>query len=622
MVLENSNVTLWSTSRHIEEVSGNTEVSSHHQPFLHWAIIADNQTRYKQFIKNQLTVPLLTSIVAAVLGSLQIGYQTGNINAPARVQAFSSSSALPLSPTCEPLTLDHTCNPPFLFTGIITSLVSLDPLLWLHHLDRALPDLVQTNSPFSLHPLFYQLTLAPAVRTKCAVPDDHYHNVIEEFFNSTWRSRHNQSIPDHSLTFLWSLSVSIKDFGALLGSLGVKGLADTFGRRNAILIANALSVIGASLMFMSKATSSFEVLIVGRLIFGLFCGLVMSLNPLYIQGVSPTNLRGAFATLNQVFFASGILLGMVVGLETVLGTEKSWCLMLSLSLIPATLQYLTLPFCPESPRYLFINRGKEKEAEVALSKLRGNPEMVLKEMEEMKEEAANSETGVTVREFLRKRRYRQPIILVLIINLGSQLSGFNAIINYSTKMFAQSNFEEAKYLTLGVGAVNVAFTIVAFFLVERAGRRKLLLAGFLCLALCNLLMTITYSILTIVPVIRIIQVLVVFLLISAYEVGPGPISWFIAAELFDQSARPIAMAFTSMLNWGGKFLLALLFPPLLKMCGAYVYLLFMCMALIAFTYTMFRLPETKGRTFDDIAAEFRGADSIPLHNKITFNTFA
>ncbi|RXN23174.1 solute carrier family facilitated glucose transporter member 1-like protein [Labeo rohita] len=437
----------------------------------------------------------MTSIVAAVLGSLQIGYHTGNINAPARV--------------------------------------------------------------------------------------------IEEFFNTTWRSRHNQSIPDHSLTFLWSLSVSIKDFGALLGSLGVKGLADTFGRRNAILIVNALSVVGASLMFMSKATASFEVLILGRLIFGLFCGLVMSLNPLYIQGVSPTNLRGAFATLNQVSFASGILLGMVVGLESVLGTEKYWSLMLSLSLIPATLQYMSLPFCPESPRYLFINRGKEKEAEAALRRLRGNPEMVMKEMEEMREEAAHSETGVTVREFFRKRRYRQPIILVLIINLGSQLSGFNAIINYSTKMFAQSNFDEAKYLTLGVGAVNVAFTIVA----------------------------------PIIPDIRNIQVLVIFFLISAYEVGPGPISWFIAAELFDQSARPIAMAFTSMLNWGGKFLLALLFPPLLKMCGAYVYLLFMCMALIAFTYTMFRLPETKGRTFDDIAAEFRGAEGIPLHNKTTFNTF-
>uniref|UniRef100_A0A4W4EEI7 Solute carrier family 2, facilitated glucose transporter member 5 n=1 Tax=Electrophorus electricus TaxID=8005 RepID=A0A4W4EEI7_ELEEL len=458
------------------------------------------------FQQSQFTVTLVTSVVAAVLGSLQIGYHTGNINSPARV--------------------------------------------------------------------------------------------IEEFFNVTWKSRNNQSMPEHSLTFMWSLSVSIKDFGALLGALGVKGLADFFGRRNAILIVNSLSIVGACLMFLSKASESFEVLIVGRLIFGVFCGLVMSLNPLYIQGVSPINLRGAFATLNQVSFATGILLGMVVGLETVLGTEKHWALMFSLSLIPALLQYMILPLCPESPRYLLINHGNEEEAEAALRRLRGNHDQVMQEMEEMREEASHSDPGVTIREFFIRRRYRHPIILVLIINLGSQLSGFNAIINYSTKMFVK--FEEARYLTLGVGAINVAFTIVAFFLVERAGRRKLLLTGFLSVALCNLLMTITDTMLHVAPDIRSIQVLVVFFLISAYEVGPGPISWFIAAELFDQSARPIAMAFTSMLNWGGKFLLALFFPPLLKLCGAYVYLMFMAMGPVRIHVHMLHLPETKGRTFDDI----------------------
>ncbi|XP_061117273.1 solute carrier family 2, facilitated glucose transporter member 1 [Conger conger] len=476
-----------------------------------------------------MTAVLVIAIVSAVLGSLQIGYHTGNVNAPAKI--------------------------------------------------------------------------------------------IEEFFNVTWRSRHNTSMPDHSLTFLWSLSVSIKDFGALIGSLGVKGLADNFGRRNSILIVNALSMVGASLMFVSKASESFEVLIVGRLLFGLFCGLAMSLNPLYIQELSPTELRGAFATLNQVSFATGILLGMVVGLDTVLGTEQYWALMFSLSLIPALLQYLILPFCPESPRYLLITQGKEEQAETALRRLRGNSDKVLHELKEMKEEAAHAQSGVTVRQFLMKRSYRQPIILVLIINLGSQLSGFNAIINYSTKMFSKAGFQEAKYLTLGVGAVNVTFTVVAFFLVERAGRRRLLLTGFLSLALCNLLMTITDSVLHIVPDLRSLQVLVVFFLISAYEVGPGPISWFIGAELFDQQSRPIAMAFTSMLNWGGKFLLALLFPPLLKVCGAYVYLLFTVMAVLAFSYTLLRLPETRGRTFDDIAAEFRGAEGIPLHNKTSFNTF-
>ncbi|KAF3845327.1 hypothetical protein F7725_008490 [Dissostichus mawsoni] len=411
--------------------------------------------------------------------------------------------------------------------------------------------------------------------------------IIEEFFNHTWRARHNQSMPDHSLTLLWSLSVSIKDFGALLGSLGVKYLADSYGRRNSILIVNCLSVAGAALMSASKACRSFEVLILGRLVFGLFCGLVMSLNPLYIQEVSPTNLRGAFATLNQVSFASGILVGM-----------HHWAMMLSLSVVPALLQYMVLPFCPESPRYLLINRGEESRAEAALLRLRGSSEKVFSELEEMKYEAAHTQTGVTVHEFFKKGRYKQPIIIVLIINLGSQLSGFNAIINYSTRVF-QAKFDQAKYLTLGVGAVNLTFTLVAFFLMERAGRRRLLLTGFISIAVCNLLMTIVDSVV----------------------LGPGPISWFIGAELFDQPARPIAMAFTSMLNWGGKFVLALLFPPLLKVCGAYVYLLFMVVALVAFAFTWVRLPETKGRTFDDIAEEFRGAEEIPLHNKAGFNTF-
>uniref|UniRef100_A0A3Q2FIL3 Solute carrier family 2, facilitated glucose transporter member 5 n=1 Tax=Cyprinodon variegatus TaxID=28743 RepID=A0A3Q2FIL3_CYPVA len=470
---------------------------------------------------------LLTSILGAVLGPLQIGYHTGNINAPAKI--------------------------------------------------------------------------------------------IEEFFNSTWRARHNQSMTDHSLTLLWSLSVSMKDFGALLGSLGVKYLADSYGRRNSILIANCLSVAAACIMFASKGSESFEVLILGRMVFGLFCGLVMSLNPLYIQEVSPTNLRGAFATLNQVSLTFGTLIGMVAGLETTLGTESNWAMMLSLSLIPALTQYLILPFCPESPRYLLINQRKEKKAE-ALLRLRGHPDKVSRELEEIKEEAAHTQTGVTIRDFLHKQSYRKPILIVLLINIGSQLSGFNAIINYSTKMF-QANFDEAKYLTLGVGAVNLIFTLVALFYVERAGRRKLLLIGFLSIGVCNLLMTIIDSVLHLVPELRNLQVLLVFCVVSAYELGPGPISWFIAAELFDQPGRPIAMAFTSMVNWGGKFLLALLFPPLLKLCGSYVYLIFMAVALLAFAFMWLRLPETKGRTFDDIAEEFRGAEGIPLHNSSGFNTF-
>ncbi|CAL8283858.1 unnamed protein product [Lota lota] len=478
--------------------------------------------------ENFLPATLLGSILSAILGSLQIGYHTGNINAPAMI--------------------------------------------------------------------------------------------IQEFFNTTWRARYNESMPEQTLTVLWSLSVSMKDFGALLGALGFKYMADSYGRRNSILIVNGLSVLGAVLMSVSKLAKSFEMLMVGRLIFGLFCGLVMSMNPLYIQEVSPTNLRGAFATLNQVAYALGILVGMLAGLETALGTRNQWDLMLSMSLIPALLQYLLLPFCPESPRYLLFTRGQEAMAESALLRLRGDPDMVQAELREMKERETHTRASISIQQFFNKAHYRQPILLVLVISLGSQLSGFNAIINYSTKMF-EDTFSEAKYLTLGVGTVNVTFSLVAVFLMEKAGRRKLLLTGFLIILVCNLLLTITDALQTLVPDMRFLQVFVVFCLVSAYELGPGPMSWFIAAELFDQPARPIAMALTSMLNWGGKFILALIYPPLLELWGCYIYLLFMAVALVAFCVTWFRMPETRGRSFDDIAEEFRGAEGILMQNKSDFNTF-
>ncbi|XP_015195831.1 solute carrier family 2, facilitated glucose transporter member 1 [Lepisosteus oculatus] len=470
-----------------------------------------------------LTGLLLTSIFSAVLGSLQIGYHTGNINAPERV--------------------------------------------------------------------------------------------IIKVFNSSWQSHYNTSISETRLAFLWSLSVSGKDFGAVLGAVGVKWLADSFGRRNSILIANALSIAASLLMSIAQFCMWFEALILGRLIFGMFCGLAMSLNPLYIQEISPTALRGAFSTLNQISFTTGILLGMVMSLNVVMGSESLWGLMLQLSLVPAAMQYFTLAFCPESPRYLLINLGEEVEAETALRRLRGNSGDIRAEMMEMKQESSFSPKCITVREFVQKQSYREPIMILTVICLGANFSGFNAMINYSTDVFLRVGFEEAEYLTLGVGSVNVLFSIVSFFLVETAGRRKLLLVGFLALGVCNLLMSISSALLNIFPQMAHLHALLVFGLIAAYESGPGPISWFIGAELFNQSARPVAMSFSSILNWGSKCLLAFIFPPLMGIAGPYTYLVFMVFALIAFFFTLARVPETRGRVFNDIAAEFQQTDSLLLTPK-------
>ncbi|XP_078507586.1 solute carrier family 2, facilitated glucose transporter member 1-like [Lissotriton helveticus] len=364
-------------------------------------------------------------------------------------------------------------------------------------------------------------------------------------------------------------------------------------------------------MGISKLAACPELLIIGRLVMGFFCGLTMTLVPLYIQEVAPTHLRGAFSTINQLSYTIGILVGQVMSLENVLGTRQWWPVMLTLSMVPAVLQFFILPFCPESPRYLLINCKKDVIAERVLQKLRGTQD-VMEEMKEMQEEACRLKDlpKVTMCQLFRVPSYRIPMIISLIINASSQLSGYNALINYSTKLFTLARVGSPMYTTMGVGVINIIFTIVAVFLVEQAGRRTLLLIGQLVMALSDVLLTITIGTLSEIPWMSYPMVLAVFTFVAFYEVGPGPISWYITAELFSQSARPVAMGVASSWNWLNKFFVGMFYQPLRHLIGPYVFLCFAIILLGSFVYTFFRVPETRGRTFEEIAADFRQADSI------------
>ncbi|XP_044839361.1 solute carrier family 2, facilitated glucose transporter member 1-like [Mauremys mutica] len=415
----------------------------------------------------------------------------------------------------------------------------------------------------------------------------------------------------HALTMLWSFTVSTLALRATVSVLTVCIVADHYGRRNSILIANSLSLMAVAFMGVSKIAGSLEALIVGRFLIGLFCGLNMTPIPLYIQEISPTRVRGAFSTMNQLSQTVGIFVGQIMSLENVLGTSRWWPLMLSLSAIPAILQYLTLPFCPESPRYFIISCHEDELAARELQRLRGTQD-VLEEIEEMKEEAANlkgTEDVTTLRLFIVPG-YKQPILITLILNTSTQLSGFNAIIKYSTKIFRLAGVAHPTHTTMGIGAINILFTIFSVFLVERLGQRSLLMFGQFVMALCNMLLTLSIATLGEVPWTNYFLILALFTMVVFYEIGPGPISWYITAELFSQSARPVTMGLTSSWNWFHKFIVAMFYQPLLHLVGPYIFLLFTGVLLVAVLYTYFRVPETRGRTFEEVDAEFRQADAI------------
>uniref|UniRef100_A0A8C4VFT6 Major facilitator superfamily (MFS) profile domain-containing protein n=1 Tax=Gopherus evgoodei TaxID=1825980 RepID=A0A8C4VFT6_9SAUR len=135
--------------------------------------------------------------------------------------------------------------------------------------------------------------------------------VIEEFFNQTWKEQFQEPMSLHALTMLWSFTVSTLVLGATVSALTVGIVADHYGRRNSILIANSLYLMAVAFMGVSKIAGSLEALIVGRFLIGLFCGLNMTLIPLYIQEISPTRVHGAFSTMNQLSQTVGIFIGQV-----------------------------------------------------------------------------------------------------------------------------------------------------------------------------------------------------------------------------------------------------------------------------------------------------------------------
>ncbi|NWT96015.1 GTR1 protein, partial [Urocynchramus pylzowi] len=430
--------------------------------------------------------------------------------------------------------------------------------------------------------------------------------VIEDFYNQTWLYRYQEPISPATLTTLWSLSVAIFSVGGMIGSFSVGLFVNRFGRRNSMLMSNILAFVSAVLMGFSKMAFSFEMLILGRFIIGLYSGLTTGFVPMYVGEVSPTALRGALGTFHQLGIVLGILIAQVFGLDLIMGNDSLWPLLLGFIFVPALLQCIILPFAPESPRFLLINRNEENKAKSVLKKLRGTTD-VSSDLQEMKEESRQMmrEKKVTIMELFRSPMYRQPILIAIVLQLSQQLSGINAVFYYSTSIFEKSGVEQPVYATIGSGVVNTAFTVVSLFVVERAGRRTLHLIGLAGMAGCAILMTIALTLLDQMPWMSYLSIVAIFGFVAFFEIGPGPIPWFIVAELFSQGPRPAAFAVAGLSNWTSNFIVGMGFQYIAQLCGSYVFIIFTVLLVLFFIFTYFKVPETKGRTFDEIASGFR-----------------
>ncbi|XP_042208162.1 solute carrier family 2, facilitated glucose transporter member 1-like isoform X3 [Homarus americanus] len=442
-------------------------------------------------------------------------------------------------------------------------------------------------------------------------------NIIRHWMNVTNNERSGEYFTETEQTMVISIMVSIYCVGGMIGGALTGFFAERFGRKGGLLLNNIFALVAAVLFGFSKMANSYEMLIIGRFVIGINNGLNAGLCPMYLSEIAPVNLRGAIGTAYQLVLTISILFSQIMGLDTILGTDDLWPILLALTGLPAIFQLAALPVCPESPKFLLITKDEPVTAQRALTWLRDTTN-VQDEMGEMRNEAEASKLvpSVSLREILTNPTLRIPLVISMMMMIAQQLSGINAVIFFSTDIYKSAGLssEAALNATIAMGTMNVLMTFASLVMVEKFGRKTLMLAGLSGMLVDVFLLFICLLLKDVVPWISYFSIFLVIFFVVMFATGPGSIPWFFVTELFAQNARPTASSIAVAINWTAAFLVGLGFLPLHELAGPYVFLIFVVLLIGFILFTWFKVPETKGRTIDEITAVFKqtayGANSV------------
>ncbi|XP_053245407.1 solute carrier family 2, facilitated glucose transporter member 9-like [Podarcis raffonei] len=436
---------------------------------------------------------------------------------------------------------------------------------------------------------------------------------IKVFYNTTWFRRYGVGLAPARLTLMYSLTVSVFALGGLVGSLPVGVLVTQYGRNGTLVRSNVLVFLAGMLMGFSRYLESPEMVIFGRFITGVHSGICLSVVPMYLGEIAPKNLRGFLGLVPSIFICLGVFSAQVLGLPELLGEDAYWPLFLSLVVVPAFLQLILLHWFPESPRYLLIEKNNVLGATDALRWFLGKYDVqdVIEEMQEEKRSLASVET-VSVWHLLLDPSVRWQVLSVVVINMGMQLSGIDAIWFYTNVIFENAGIPdpEIPYTTVGTGAIEVVAGLIGCFTIEKLGRRPLIIVGFCFMGICCAGITLSLILQATVSWMRYVSVACVIGIIAGFCMGPAGVPFLMTAELFKQSHRPSAYIVGGSLNWLSNFTVGFVFPFLQMSAGAFCYLVFCGVCLLVALYVYLIIPETKNKTFMEISHMFASRPSF------------
>ncbi|XP_061788638.1 solute carrier family 2 member 9, like 1 [Nerophis lumbriciformis] len=431
---------------------------------------------------------------------------------------------------------------------------------------------------------------------------------IQSFINTTWYERYAAPPPGRTLTTIWSLIVSMYAVGGLFGAFSVKCFSGLLGRKKAVICNSVIAIAASVIMLTSKWAKSYEMIIVARMLAGYSAGLGVSIHLIYLGEISPRQLRGVVTMTSATFGSLGKLSAQLLGLSEILGREELWNVVLCVPACLSLVQVVVLPFLPEAPRYLFIEKGEDKACKKALQSLWGQGDFK-QEMEEMLAEQAAIESAAPKSPLLllRDQSARWQLITMSIIYICNQLSGMSMISTFAFDIFWRAGIpkDQIRYITLGLGVTEIITSIFCGLLIEHAGRRPLFWGGYGVMSACWVLVTIMLNLKDCSTWCPYVVAGLIVLFIIFFCGGPGGASGTLNSEIFIQSNRVAAFVLVGIQRWSVLAVLGLVFPFLIDALHSYCFVIFACMCLLGCLYIFFFLPETKGKTLLEIEDDFK-----------------
>jgi len=388
------------------------------------------------------------------------------------------------------------------------------------------------------------------------------------------------------------LVVSIVLVGCMIGAAAAGTASDRLGRRRFMLISAGLFFVSSIGCALPQSLFQF---LVFRFIGGLAIGSVSIVSPLYISEAAPPRVRGALVSVNQLAIVSGILLSYFVSWALVGAGASAWRWMFASGALPAVVFFGFVLGVPESPRWL-IKQGREEEARAILERL-NDPAIAAAEVRSIREALALE--GGSIRE-LFKPGLRRALLLGVFLAIFQQTTGINAVIYYAPRFFEAAGLARASALFQSalIGVVNVLFTLVAIALVDKVGRKPLLLAGSAGMGISAILLGAAFKFQLFSGGLILLFTL---LYVAAFAMTLGPIIWVVIAEIFPTRIRGRAMAIATFALWLADFAVSLSFPVIADtLKESFAFWMYAGMCAINFIVIAAFLPETKGKSLEEI----------------------